>query len=234
MHYVLPELSRCYGVVQNRFHKYDVYYHNIYSCDAVDSDNLNVRIAALLHDIAKPQTKRGKAEDEENENSFYNHEIIGARTSYHILKRLKFPNDDIKKITHLIKHHMFYYTDQWTDGAVRRFLRNAGVENLKDLFALRDADRIGNGSKSGIPKAFLDFKDRIKEILEIDSALKVKDLDIDGNILMKELTLKPGPIIGEILNYLLEIVLDNPEINKRDTLLEKAKEYYQKKKTYTN
>ena len=128
---------------------------------------------------------------------------------------------------------MFYYTDQWTDGAVRRFLRNAGVENLKDLFALRDADRIGNGSKSGIPKAFLDFKDRIKEILEIDSALKVKDLDIDGNILMKELTLKPGPIIGEILNYLLEIVLDNPEINKRDTLLEKAKEYYQKKKTYS-
>jgi tRNA nucleotidyltransferase (CCA-adding enzyme) len=232
MEYILPELLNCYGVVQNRFHKYDVYYHNLFSCNAADKNNLIVRIAALFHDISKPQTKKGKVDDEESENSFYNHEIIGSRTTYHILKRLKFPNEDIRKITHLIKYHMFYYTDEWTDGAVRRFLRNAGVENLNDLFALRDADRIGNGNKQGIPKTFLDFKDRIRHILEIDNALKVTDLDIDGDVLMKELNLKPGPLVGEILNYLLEIVLDDPGLNKSALLIGKAGEYYKKKTCY--
>jgi tRNA nucleotidyltransferase (CCA-adding enzyme) len=233
MKFILPELLNGYGVVQNRFHKFDVYYHNVYSCDAAPKDNYLVRFAALFHDISKPQTKREKEEENEGENSFYNHEIIGSRAANYIMKRLKFSNDEIKKVTHLIKFHMFYYTDQWTDGAVRRFLRNVGVENLSELFLLRDADRIGNGMKTGIPKVFLDFKDRIKKILEIDSALKVKDLSINGDILIKELDLKPSPLIGEILDYLLELVLDNPELNKSEILLENAKEYYSKKTDYS-
>ena len=232
--FILPELMKGYGVVQNRFHKFDVYYHNVYSCDAAPADNYIVRIAALFHDIAKPQAKRAKADEleNENENSFYNHDIVGERVAKHILRRLKFTNEDTKKIRHLIKNHMFYYTDDWTDGAVRRFLRKVGVENLPDLFALREADRLGNGTKAGIPKAFIDFQDRIKHILEVDAALKVSDLDINGNDIMTELQLAPGPIIGEILNFLLELVLDNPEINTHETLMERAKEYYNKKKDY--
>jgi len=97
---------------------------------------------------------------------------------------------------------------------------------------LRESDRIGNGSKTGVPKAFLDFQERIKDILEIDGALKVTDLDISGNDLIRELNLKPSPMIGEILNYLLEIVLDDPELNTNPTLIDKAKEYYNKKKEF--
>ncbi len=226
---ILPELMEGYQFEQNKFHKYDVYYHNLYSCDAALPDNWEVRLAALLHDIAKPRTSREKGEDG---NSFYNHEIIGSRMSRKILRRLKFSTATIDKIVHLVKHHMFYYTKEWTDGAVRRFLRNVGVENLPELFALRDADRLGNGSKTGIPKTFIDFQDKIKEIIEIDSALKVTDLDINGRDLMAEVPLKEGPIIGEVLNYLLELVLDMPELNTHEQLLEKAKEYYQKKHDY--
>jgi poly(A) polymerase/tRNA nucleotidyltransferase (CCA-adding enzyme) len=231
--YIIPELLYGYQVVQNRFHRYDVYYHNLFSCDAAPKKSHILPLAALFHDISKPQTKKEKPdENSEGENSFYNHEIIGARTAGHILRRLRFSNEEVKRITHLIKHHMFYYTDEWTDGAVRRFIRNVGLDNLEDLFSLRDADRIGNGTKQGIPKTFLDFKDRIRRILEIDSALKVTDLYIDGNILMKELKIKPGPVIGEILNYLLELVLDDPQLNDPAVLLEKALEYYQKKESY--
>ncbi|MBP7552019.1 MAG: CCA tRNA nucleotidyltransferase [Spirochaetes bacterium] len=232
MRYILPEFLEGYGIIQNKFHKHDVYYHNLYSCDAAPKDNYIVRIAALFHDVAKPKTKKEKSEEIENENSFYNHEIIGERITNQILKRLKFPREDIKKIRNLIRNHMFYYTDEWTDGAVRRFVKKVGLENLPELFQLRESDRIGNGSKTGIPKAFLDFQDRIKSILEIDGALKVTDLEISGNDLIRELNLKPSPMIGEILNYLLEIVLDDPYLNTNSTLIEKAKEYYQKKTNF--
>lgn len=227
---ILPELMEGFGFEQNRFHKYDVYYHNVYSCDNAPASNLEVRIAALLHDVAKPRTSHEKANDDGN--SFYNHEIIGSRMAGRILKRLKFSTAQISHIKHLIKHHMFYYTKEWTDGAVRRFIRNVGAENLEDLFLLRDADRNGNGSKTGIPKAFIDFQDKIREIMEIDSALKVTDLDINGRDLIENFQMKQGPIIGEVLNYLLELVLDEPELNKHELLMEKAKEYYEKKCNY--
>ncbi len=232
MKYIIPELLEGYGIKQNRFHKYDVYYHNIYSCDAASKNNYIIRFAALFHDIAKPQTIKEK-EDLENENSFYNHEIIGTKISYNFLKRMKFKNSDIKQITHLVKYHMFHYTIQWTDGAVRRFIRNVGIENLEDLFKLRDADRIGNGMKQGIPEILINFKDRIKKILEIDNAFKIKDMDIDGNTIKEKLNIGSGPIIGEILNYLLEIVLDNPILNKKEILIEKTLEYYSKKSEYS-
>ncbi len=226
---IIPELNDCYEVNQNKFHKYDVYYHNLYSCDAGPKDNRVVRIAALFHDIAKPQTRK---EMEENENSFYNHEIIGSYVSNKILKRLKFSNEERHKIVHLIKHHMFYYTQEWSDGAVRRFLRNVGLENLENLFLLREADRKGNGNKEGIPKTFLLFKKKISEIIEKDSALKVTDLDINGNQILDATGTKPGPIIGEILDYLLELVLDEPDLNKNQILIEQAVLYYQKKAKY--
>ena len=77
-------------------------------------------IVALFHDIAKPQTKRNKSDEPENdsENSFYNHDMVGERIARNILRRMKFPNEEVKQIRHLIKNHMFYYTDEWTDGAV--------------------------------------------------------------------------------------------------------------------
>ncbi|OHD40443.1 MAG: hypothetical protein A2355_06100 [Spirochaetes bacterium RIFOXYB1_FULL_32_8] len=231
MNIIMPELLAGYGIEQNRFHAFDVYYHNLYSCDAAPANNYQVRLAALFHDIAKPQTSHGKPDDEGN--SFYNHEIIGSKMTYRIMRRLKFSKSDLDTVSHLIRYHMFYYTAEWTDGAVRRFLRNVGVENLDNLFLLRDADRVGNGTKHGIPKTFLDFKEKIVAIIADDNALKVTDLAINGNDLISALGLKPGKIIGEILNYLLELVLDTPDLNTNKKLIESAKEYYNNKESHS-
>ncbi|MGL4561856.1 MAG: hypothetical protein ACRCV0_06190, partial [Brevinema sp.] len=100
---------------------------------------------------------------------------------------------------------------------------------LGKLFQLREADRLGSGTKKQSPNILREFKARINHILAFDAALKVKDLDIDGNILISTFNLASGRIIGEILNHLLELVLDNPEINTKDTLLKEAKLYLDKK-----
>ncbi len=213
---VLPELDRCYGVMQNKFHIYDIYYHSLYSCDAAPADKPLIRLAALLHDIGKAATKRM---GNNGDYTFYNHEVTGAKITRAIMKRLKFSNDDIGKVNNLVINHMFHYTEEWTDGAVRRFMRKVGVENLDDIFLLRLADRKGNGSRNGLPEPIKRLKKRIDKIIEEENAISLKDLDINGNIVMERYGLKPGPVIGKILNELLEAVLDDPEKNEREILL---------------
>jgi poly(A) polymerase/tRNA nucleotidyltransferase (CCA-adding enzyme) len=223
----LPELAEAYSVEQNRFHVYDIYHHSLYSCDAAPKGNPLVRLAALFHDIGKVQTKRM---GDDGDYTFYNHEVIGARIVRRIMKRLKFSNTEIDKVNNLVINHMFHYTNEWTDGAVRRFMRKVGVENLPDLFTLREADRSGNGSRFGIPEPIKKLQERIEQIIEAENAITVTDLDINGNIIMDAFDLKPGPVIGNILKELLELVLDNPEINDRDILLQEAAEIYERLK----
>jgi len=105
-----------------------------------------------------------------------------------------------------------------------------GVENLPELFILREADRSGNGSRFGIPEPIKKLQERIGLIIEAENAITVTDLDINGNIIMDAFDLKPGPVIGNILKELLELVLDNPEINDRDILLQEAGEIYERLK----
>jgi tRNA nucleotidyltransferase (CCA-adding enzyme) len=119
---------------------------------------------------------------------------------------------------------MFHYQDGWTDGAVRRLVRKVGVERLTDLWEIRRADAWGRGF--GIRAALSNLKalkKRIDKILAKDAALKVTDLDINGNELMKALGLDPGPMIGKILDELLECVLDNPANNEKQNLVKIAK-----------
>jgi len=218
----LPELARCYGIEQNKYHLYDIYYHSVYSCDAASPGNRVVRLAALLHDIGKVATKR---EGEDGDSTFYNHEVLGARMARKILTRLRFSNEDVERVTNLIVNHMFHYTDDWTDGAVRRFMRKVSLENLDDLFLVRLADREGNGMRGGLPAPITRLKQRIEKVIEDQNAITVRDLDINGYVVMEEFNLKPGPVIGKLLNHLLEIVLDLPEMNTREVLLEKAREF---------
>ena len=220
---VLPELDECYGVEQNKFHSFDVYYHCVFSCDAAPKDNVIVRLVALLHDIGKVPTRR---EGEGGDYVFYNHEVIGARIVKKIMRRLKFSNEEIERTVNLVYNHMFHYTDEWTDGAVRRFMRKVGVENLQDLFEVRMADRKGNGSREGLPAPVRTLESRIHKIIEAENAITVKDLNINGYIIMDEFKVQPGPVIGKLLNELLEIVLDHPDLNTREYLLEKAKEIF--------
>jgi tRNA nucleotidyltransferase (CCA-adding enzyme) len=119
---------------------------------------------------------------------------------------------------------MFHYTRQWTDGAVRRFIRKVGLEYLDALFELRRADRIGNGLKRGESNAVKNLKGRIEKVLEAENAITVKDLSVNGYDIMGEFGLEPGPLIGKILSQLLEEILDDPEKNRREILLSIAKE----------
>ena len=142
------------------------------------------------------------------------------------MKRLKYSNSEIDFVTLLVRQHMFYYQDEWTDGAVRRFMRAIGVENIRPLLRLREADRLGSGNrKDKESKAIPKLLARIEKIIEEENAITVKDLKIDGNDLINEFNLNPGPLIGKILNYLLDLILDEPELNNREFLMEKTKNF---------
>lgn len=226
---IIPELLTGYGVEQNKYHKYDVYHHNLKTLAAVEKEEdehttLLIKLAALFHDIAKPVVKKNV--EKQDEAVYYNHEIVGAAITRRIMNRLKYAKNDVAFVTLLIKCHMFYYQDEWTDGAVRRFMQSVGVENIHSLLKLREADRIGGGKRNtresdAIPKLLA----RIDKIIEKENAITVKDLKINGSDLIKEFNLKEGVIIGRILNHLLEIILDEPEKNEYETLLSLAKEY---------
>ena len=224
---IMPELMQGFGVSQNKFHKYDVYYHILHTIQAVEpleteELTLLVRLAALFHDIAKPMVQKKVSKQEEP--VYYNHEVVGANVAKKIMKRLKYSNAEIDFVALLVRQHMFYYQDEWTDGAVRRFMKAVGVENIKPLLKLREADRIGSGNRKekesrAIPKLLA----RIDKIIEEENAITVKDLKINGNDLMKEFNLKPSPIVGKILNYLLELILDEPNLNSKECLIEKTR-----------
>ena len=224
---IMPELMQGFGVSQNKFHKYDVYYHILHTIQAVEpleteELTLLVRLAALFHDIAKPMVQKKVSKQEEP--VYYNHEVVGANVAKKIMKRLKYSNAEIDFVTLLVRQHMFYYQDEWTDGAVRRFMKAVGIENIKPLLKLREADRLGSGNrKDKESKAIPKLLARIDKIIEEENAITVKDLKINGNDLMKEFNLKPGPIVGKILNYLLDLILDDPSLNDKEKLMEKTK-----------
>ena len=220
---LLPEVLRGYGVHQNQYHKYDVYHHSLKVLDAMKNPDHRLRLAALFHDVAKPLVK--KKVPHKQEPVFYNHEYVGARVTKSILQRMKFSNEDIRLVTHLVRNHMFHYTQEWNGGTVRRFIRKIEPENLEYLFQLREADRQGSGTRSGKSRELEELRRHIETILKQENALKIKDLDISGNDLMETFHLKPSRRIGEILKYLLEAVLDDPTLNAKEKLLEKAKTF---------
>lgn len=214
--HILPELLKCRNVLQKGFHDFDVLDHLYYSCDGSPRNNLPVRLAALFHDIGKPDSL---SEDASGIPTFYNHEKVSSEIAAKILKRLKFPNDIIKKTIHLIENHMFNYTPEWSDSAVRRFIAKVGLDYIDDLFDLRMADQYGMKNKRVPSSNLTDFFKRINNIIKSENAFSIKDLDINGSTLKDKLDVKQGPIIGIILNELLESVMDDPELNREDKLL---------------
>jgi len=220
---LLPELQATVAVPQNRYHAYDVYYHTLYTVDAAPAEKPAVRLAALFHDVGKPVTR---VERENGEATFYNHQFESARLAEEAMTRLRFSRDMIERVAHLVRHHMFDYRQEWTDAAVRRFVQKVGVENIADLFDLRIADNIGNGTKTGFPHYLEEFRTRIEGVLAARQALTLSDLKIRGEDVMRELGLPPGPRVGEVLGWLLEQVVEEPSLNERDRLLRKAREAF--------
>ncbi len=219
---ILPEFINCRNIEQKGYHKFDVLDHLYYSCDGADKNNLVIRLSALLHDLGKPESS---GIDKSGISTFYNHESISAALCEKVLRRLKFSNEIIKKTCHLIKHHMFNYTSDWSDSAVRRFISRVGVEYIDDLFKLRMADQYGMQNRKIVPRQLFLFSERINRLLENEDTFSIRDLDINGSILQVKLNLERGPIIGTILNELLEAVLDDPSLNKQEKLLEIAENF---------
>ena len=219
--YLIPELEKGVGITQNRHHIYTIFQHSLLSLKyaARYNYNLAVRLAALFHDIAKPQTKRGEGLDA----TFYNHDVVGAKIAMGILSRLKFPKKLIEKVGILIRYHMFYYDPEIvSESSVRRLLNKVGPENIGELIQLRIADRKGSGVPKAKPYRLRHFEYIVSKVSR--HPISVEMLKINGHDVMKILNIEPGPRVGLLLNALLSEVLDNPSKNKKDYLKERARE----------
>src|SRR5262249_27964081 len=140
---VLPELLEGVGCVQNRFHRFDVYRHTLETLDHTTGDPV-IRLGALLHDVGKPRSKQPR-EGAPGEFTFFKHEYVGADIADDICRRLKMSTADREEVKQLVAHHMFFYTSDWTDGTVRRFVNRVGEKRVPKLFALRKGDIAGRG-----------------------------------------------------------------------------------------
>lgn len=215
----LPEIAEGVGTDQNKHHTLTVFEHNIKSLQyaAKYEYSLPIRLAALLHDVGKPRTRRAK----ENDFTFYAHDVVGAQMTEKLLKRLRFSNEVIDKVTHLVRHHMFYYdVGKVTETGARRLLRRVGKEHFDDLIKVRIAERKG----SGVPKAEPYRLRHLQFLVEkaAQEPITTGQLAIGGNDLIKDLSMKPGPEIGGVLNALLAEVLDDPKKNNKEWLLKRA------------
>jgi putative nucleotidyltransferase with HDIG domain len=224
---IMPELVACVGVEQpGGYHKWNVFDHTMEMLDASPA-NLKLRMAAIFHDIRKPQHKRVT----EDGATFYGHEIGGAKTAKEWLRKYRYPNDFIKDVVTLVERHMF--TTAVADKGLRRLIRRVGIPLIFELLDLRRADVVAQGM-GGKTDDVDELEVRIRNEINKKSPFGLKDLAVNGVIIMKLLKLKPGPKVGEILNFLLEAVLDDPQKNTQGELEKLAKEYYQEIKKKTN
>jgi poly(A) polymerase/tRNA nucleotidyltransferase (CCA-adding enzyme) len=219
--YILPELMEGVGFEQNKHHIFTVFEHNVKSLQfaAQFEYSLEIRLAALFHDVGKPRTRRLQGDD----YTFYAHDIVGARMTETLMKRLKFSHEMVTKVSHLVRQHMFYYdVGKLTEGGVRRLLRRVGQEHFADLIKLRIAERKGSGVPKAEPYRLRHLQFMAEKVAK--QAISVGQLKINGNDLMTELGVTPGPVIGGVLNALLAEVIEEPEKNKKEYLLSRAQE----------
>lgn len=210
--YIAPELEEGIGVEQNKAHSFDVWTHLLKALQhAADKKYpLHVRLSALLHDIAKPRTRRW--DDEAKQWTFYGHEVVGSHVTKKILENLRFSRETIDRVTNLVRWHMFFSdTEKITHSAVRRLIANVGKENVWDLIDMRGCDRIGTGRPKENPYRLRKYKAMMEEVMR--DPISVGMLKTNGKRIMEVLNMAPGPKIGQILNALLEEVLEDPSLN---------------------
>ena len=227
---IIPELLESVNFVQNRYHAWDVWRHTLRCLDFAPRD-LVVRLAALLHDVAKPRCAAPK-EGAPGEHTFYDHEKVGADLAAEILTRLRFSRREVDRVALLVREHNWHYQPEWNDATVRRTLARIGPAELPALWALRRADLNARGRlvEEGLQNQAA-AEERFQREIERASALRVGDLAIGGEDVMRELGIPPGPRVGQVLTRLLERVIDDPELNTRNTLIRLLAEVLQKLST---
>jgi tRNA nucleotidyltransferase (CCA-adding enzyme) len=210
LRHVAPELADQRGVAQNKMPGEDLWDHTLRSVDAAPAERPVVRLAALLHDIGKPATA--------GDGHFRGHEKVGAEMARAFLDRLRAPRAVTDRVVHLVHHHMFSYDPAAGDAAIRRMIRRVGATEVDELLMLREADNIGSGQPPDHGR-IAELRARIEAQLAAHVPLDRAGLAIGGSELIDGLGLQPGPMIGRILDELLERVIADPVLNDRPTLL---------------
>ncbi len=251
--YIIPELEEGINCEQSGEHIYDVFNHLLHALQHAAEKNwpIEVRLSALFHDIGKPKSRRLTTHASQAQNdslallqpssgtfrhlnlsvpanskskkkyTFYGHEVIGARMTKTILERLKFSKKEIELVDKLVRNHMFFSdTELISLSAVRRIIAKVGKENIWLLMNVRECDRVGMKKKEA-PYRLRKYFAMIEEALH--DPISVGQLKIDGEFLMKNCDIKPGPRMGWILNALLEEVIDDPNKNTEEHLSELVK-----------
>lgn len=220
---ILPELELCFGLQQEgpkHDRVYDIGEHSLESLKYCDSTDPLVRFATLLHDVGKPDTVQIQPD---GNVTFYNHDIVGGKIIQNIAKRFNMSKKQTDKLYRLVRWHLFTVDENQTDSAIRRFIRNVGLENIDNMMALRIGDRLGGGTQKAVSWRMKKFRERIDQVLQ--KPFSITDLKVNGNDVMNELHMQPGPKVGEILQQLFEEVLEDSAKNNREYLLKKIKEY---------
>jgi len=208
-----PDLGAQRGVPQNKIEGEDLWDHTLRTVDAVAADRPVVRLAALLHDIGKPATFA--------DGHFVGHDSVGAGLAGALLDRLRSPRSVRDRVVDLVRYHMFSYEANWSDAAVRRFIGKLGALGngaLEELLELREADNVGSGLPA-VAGLLDELRSRIAAELAAEVVLDRSRLAVDGTDLISELGLEEGPLLGRIIDDLLEAVIADPALNERPTLL---------------
>jgi poly(A) polymerase len=219
----LPEAIVMKGVEQKKeFHHKDVFYHTLEVIDnlAKTTDKLELRLAGLLHDIAKPRTKRFV---EGSGWTFHGHEVVGERMAKAILKRLKYSNEIIEYVKKLVRLHlrpMALISDEVTDSAMRRLLFLAG-EEFDDLMILCRADITSKNPKR-VERYLNNYEYLLKKIVEVEERDNIRNFQppVNGQEIMQMFNCKPGPLIGVIKKFVLNAILDGEVANEHDACIE--------------
>ena len=215
--YAFPLLEAQRGVPQDKRAGDDLWAHSLASLDAAASSpetSGRLRLAALLHDVGKPSTFA--------DGHFVGHDLEGAKLADELLSSLAFGRREIEPVTRLIAQHMFQYLPNWSDAAVRRFIRRIGAELVLDLLRLRQADNVGSGLPPDAGR-LAELRERVTDVLDRHEPLGLRDLAVDGRVLTAELGLTPGPVVGRLLDHLVEFVIAEPARNSREQLLDEAR-----------
>jgi putative nucleotidyltransferase with HDIG domain len=217
-----PELPEGVGMEQNQYHAYTVWEHGLMAL-ALAPAELPVRLAALLHDIGKPRTL---STDEQGRRHFYRHEQVGAEMADRLLERLRVDNETRRKVVHLVRYHMDLHLEgSMTDSAIRRMIGRIGQEHMHGLIQLRRADRLASGKREGdLGPETLFLLQQVERVLAEADALKVTDLAVGGEEVIRVFGRPPGPYVGQVLQQLLDEVLEEPASNTREYLLSRLAE----------
>ena len=213
---IMPELKRTYDIEQGGQHQFALFEHTIRAVK-YSAPELRLRLAALLHDIAKPICRKTLPN---GRVVFYGHDVMGAKIARSILKRFCFSSNIIEDVAALVRYHMFSYG--FSDKGLRRFIRRVGTDRILLLMKLRFADTMAQHDGQTLRDEER-FERRVINELNRKPPMTIKDLDISGYDIMDEFKLSPGPMVGKILKHLLTYVLDSPEHNTKEILMNEAK-----------